>query len=246
MDEQHGTPAGSEPDNASEHVSALCEAVSGQPCDGPGRARLAARAAPLLSPSPHSVFEDVQGLMVASVISSLGLAMFGANGLMTGGTAGMAFLLHYATGIRFGLAFFLINLPFYVFALRKMGWVFTLKTFISVTLLGVLVDLMPHFIVFRSVEPLYSSIAGGVLLGIGILAFIRHRSSLGGVNILAIWLQQAHGMRAGRIQMLLDVLILAGAFFVLPLDRVAYSILGAVVLGTVLALNHKPGRYMGF
>lgn len=31
----------------------------------------------------------------------------------------------------------------------------------------------------------------------------------------------------------------------LPLERVGLSVLGAVALNLIIALNHKPGRYMG-
>jgi len=193
----------------------------------------------------HSLFDDAQGILIGALLSAFGLAMFGTSGLMTGGTAGLALLLHYATGLRFGWAFVLINLPFFLFAIRRLGWAFTIKTFISVGLLAGLVELMPRLVQLRVTDPLVSAVAGGVLLGMGVLVFIRHRSSLGGVNILAIWLQEAHGIRAGKAQILIDVAILACSFFLLSPSKMLYSILGAVVLGLVLALNHKPGRYLG-
>jgi hypothetical protein len=35
------------------------------------------------------------------------------------------------------------------------------------------------------------------------------------------------------------------AFFVVTPERVLQSVLGALALGAFLALNHKPGRYLG-
>lgn len=193
----------------------------------------------------HSLLDDVQGFLMGGVFCSLGVALFGVNGLMIGGTAGLAFLLHYATGIGVGLVFFLVNLPFFGLAIRRMGWVFTLKSFLSVSLFSLLVDLTPRFIEFSSVKPLYSALVGGLLLGMGVLAFVRHGSSLGGINILAVYLQKSRGLRAGTIQMGVDVALSIAALFVLEPMQVLYSALGALVLGAVLALNHKPGRYMG-
>lgn len=197
------------------------------------------------SRQPHSWFDDAQGFLIGTVLSSLGVALFSAGGLMTSGTAGIAFLLHYLTGWGVGLMFFLINLPFFALAFWRMGWVFAAKSLTSVALLGLMVDLQPHVIQFGYIEPIYAAIAGGLLLGMGVLAFVRHGSSLGGINILAVYLQQTRGIRAGKLQMVIDVLITIAAFLVLPMDRVLYSILGAVLLGAVLAINHKPGRYMG-
>jgi uncharacterized membrane-anchored protein YitT (DUF2179 family) len=193
----------------------------------------------------HTWLDDVQGFLAGTVLTSLGMALINAGGLMTSGTAGIAFLLHYLTGWGVGLMFFLVNLPFFALALRRMGWVFTLKSLVSVSLLSVMVDLLPHLLSLDYIQPIYAAAAGGVLVGIGILAFIRHGSSVGGVSILAVYLQQTRGIRAGKLQMVFDVSITIAALMVLEPTQVLYSILGAVVLGTILAINHKPGRYMG-
>jgi len=42
-----------------------------------------------------------------------------------------------------------------------------------------------------------------------------------------------------------DILILLAALFVLNYEQVLLSMLGAVVLNLVIALNHRPGRYLG-
>src|SRR3989475_4336324 len=56
------------------------------------------------------------------------MMMFAQAGLLTGSTAGLAFVLHYATGWPFGLVFFAINIPFYWFAWTRVGRTFTVKT----------------------------------------------------------------------------------------------------------------------
>ena len=56
---------------------------------------------------------------------------------------------------------------------------------------------------------------------------------------------RARGWRAGRVQLGIDLSVLAVAATVLPADRAAYSVLGALVMGLFLAINHKPGRYAG-
>ncbi len=45
--------------------------------------------------------------------------------------------------------------------------------------------------------------------------------------------------------MAVDLAILAAACFVIPFDRLALSVLGAVVVNMTLAINHRPGRYLG-
>ena len=176
---------------------------------------------------------------------SIGVTLFGEAGLLTGGTAGLAFLLHYATGIGFGKIFFVLNLPFYWLALRKLGREFTLKTFVAVLLLSLLTELQSQFLQFARIEPLYAAIAGGLITGTGFLALFRHRCSLGGVGIAALYLQDRYGWRAGKVQMAVDCCIVLLALWTVEPLRVAWSIVGAVALNLVLAMNHRPGRYMG-
>jgi uncharacterized membrane-anchored protein YitT (DUF2179 family) len=86
---------------------------------------------------------------------------------------------------------------------------------------------------------------GGFLIGAGLLMLFRHHASLGGLNILVLWLQERRGWRAGKVQMAIDCLIVVAAFAIVEPGRVALSVLGAIALNLVVAVNHKPGRYLG-
>jgi uncharacterized membrane-anchored protein YitT (DUF2179 family) len=192
----------------------------------------------------HRPHEDIQALITGTLFVALGVVMFGRTGLLTGGTAGIAFLIHYATGWNFGLVFFAINLPFYGLAYQRMGRAFTLKTFASVALLAAISNLLPQWITLEAIHPVFASIAGGLLMGTGMLILFRHRASLGGFNVLVLYLQERFGWRAGLIQMVLDCSIVACAFALTDWWHIALSVLGAVVLNQTLAINHRTGRYV--
>jgi uncharacterized membrane-anchored protein YitT (DUF2179 family) len=194
--------------------------------------------------APHSLFEDALAILTGTLFVSLGVAMFNQTGLITGGTAGLSFLIHYSTGISFGLVFFVINLPFYWLAWRRMGWRFTLKTFCSVALVSVMSSLHPKLLQLSALTPFYVSVIGGMLMGVGFVVLFRHQASLGGINILVLYLQDKYGMRAGKLQMGMDVLIVLLSLFVVSPMALLASILGAVMLNLAIALNHRPGRYM--
>ncbi len=194
---------------------------------------------------PHRPHEDVMAMLVSTLFVALGVTLYTKALLLTGSTAGLAFLLQYATGWRFGVWFFAINLPFYYLAIKRMGWSFTLRTFAAIVLVSVFSELTGRWIVIDSLHPLYASLMGGSLIGIGMLILFRHRTSLGGINILALFLQDRYGLRAGYVQLGIDGLIMLAALLVLPMERVGLSVLGAVALNLIIALNHKPGRYMG-
>lgn len=196
-------------------------------------------------PQKHTRAEDALAVASGTLLISVGIAFFTTAGLLTGGTAGLAFLLHYATGIGFGPLFFALNLPFYWLAWRKMGVAFTVKTFIAVALLSALTTLQSQLLAFGSLQPVYAALVGGLITGTGFLILFRHKCSLGGIGVLALWLQDRFGWRAGKVQMGVDCAIVLLALFSIEPMRVLYSILGAVALNIVLAINHRPGRYLG-
>ena len=191
----------------------------------------------------HTPFEDAQAIFTGTLFVSLALILFAQVGLLTGGTAGAAFVLHYATGVSLGKLFFLINLPFYWFAWTRMGREFTLKTFVSIALLSVMTEFSPKLFAIDRIHPAYAAILGGALLGSGCLFLARHRASLGGATIVSLYLQKAKGWRAGKVQMAMDCAIVLLALTVVDPERVAYSVLAAVVMNLFIAVNHKPGRY---
>ena len=197
-----------------------------------------------MPPSRHKPHEDIQALLTGTLFVALGVVMFRHTGLITGGTAGLAFLLHYATGWNFSLVFFAINLPFYGLAFQRMGWVFTLKTFAAVALLAVFVQWVPQGITFAALSTGFAAVTGGLLMGAGMLMLFRHRASLGGFNVLVLYLQERFGWRAGHVQMAFDCAIVLAAMAVVDWTQILWSVLGAVVLNMTLAINHRPGRYM--
>lgn len=197
-------------------------------------------------PNKHSVFEDLQAIVTGTLAVAVGLLLLKEAGLLTGGTTGLAILIHYSTGVNLGPILFLVNLPFFLLAVKQMGWPFTIKTLLSVAWVSLQIECIPLLLDIQSVEPWFASVGGGLLIGIGLLIVFRHQASLGGFNILVLYLQNRYGLRAGKLQMVMDsFIVIAGSWLVSPL-LLAISILGAVVLNVVLTVNHKPGRYTGF
>jgi uncharacterized membrane-anchored protein YitT (DUF2179 family) len=196
------------------------------------------------APLTHSLLEDVLALLTGTLLCALGLQFLGQSGLITGQTAGAAMVISYASGWAFGLVFFLINLPFYWLGYRRIGLAFTLKSFASVGLLAGLSALLPRYMDVTSVHPLVAAVLFGVTSGVGLLILFRHGSSLGGVGIVAVMLQDSTGLRAGWLQMGFDVVLFALALLWLPADRVLWSLPGVAVLNLVIAVNHRRDRYI--
>lgn len=192
----------------------------------------------------HTPLEDLQGLSIGIFLCGLGLHLLTHLGLITGQTAGVAVIVAYLTGWSFGPVFFVINLPFYLLAYRRLGLAFTLKSLASVTLLSLVTEALPHGLSFGAVDPALGAITFGALVGMGLLAMFRHNGSLGGMGVVALIVQDRTGFRAGHLQLAFDALIFAVAIFLFPPGVVLYSLLGAVVLNLVIAFNHRRDRYI--
>ncbi|WP_028022198.1 YitT family protein [Enterovibrio calviensis] len=191
----------------------------------------------------HNLRENLLALLLGSALVSLGVIFFNQVGLLTGGTAGLAIFVTKVSDFTFGQVFFALNLPFYILSVMRMGWRFTLNTFVAVTLVSIAVDHLHHVIQITHIAPLYAALIGGGLIGMGMLVIFRHKMSLGGFNILAFYLQERFGIRAGKVQMAFDCAIVVMSLFIVDITLIVLSILGAITTNLILAMNHKPGRY---
>ena len=197
------------------------------------------------TPPRHSAVEDVLGILTGTLIASFGLFLLTSSAAVTGGTAGLALLVSYAGTVPFGVLFFAVNIPFFALAVWKKGWNFTLRTVLAVALVSLFSALHPLALNIDTLNPVYGVLLGNLVIGVGLLVLFRHRSSLGGFNILALVLQEKLGWRAGYVQMALDVTVVLAALLAVSPWVVLLSAAGAVVLNLTLALNHRPGRYLG-
>jgi len=208
-------------------------------------------SAPENAAVPHSLFDDLVAVLAGTLLISFGLALYKQVGILTGGTAGMSFLLHYASGRPFGAIFFVLNLPFYVLSLRRMGWNFTLRTFAGVALIALFSELHARLLLtdtgnaLATLNPFYVAVIGGLIMGVGFIALFRHRTSLGGVNIVALYLQDRYGLRAGWVLMGVDLCIVLCALLLVSPEKAAASVVGVVTINLLIAMNHRPGRYTG-
>jgi uncharacterized membrane-anchored protein YitT (DUF2179 family) len=191
----------------------------------------------------HSQKEDAIAILTGTFLFAQGIFFLHSAHLITGGTAGVALLLSQLLPFSFGMLYFMVNAPFYIMAWRRFGFRFAIYSAISGILVSIMADYLPTLITLDAINDGYSAIGGGLLMGIGMLILFRHRSSLGGFNVLCLYVQDKVGISIGKTQIVLDCLIIATSFFFVPLPSVLFSILSAAMLNIVLGMNHKPTRY---
>lgn len=192
----------------------------------------------------HKTWEDALAFLVGTASCALAVQFLTHLDLITGQTAGLGVLLSYVLPYDFGTVFFVVNLPFYVLGYLRLGLRFTVKSFIAVALMSGMTKLFPSLVEFGHVNPAFGAAMAGVLAGTGLLVLFRHGASLGGVGVLGLWLQERAGIQAGVVQLGFDAVLFLCALFVLPLEMVGWSLLGAVITNLIIALNHRQDRYV--
>lgn len=198
----------------------------------------------IIPPKKHTLAEDAQGIAYGSFVAAVSVILLTHLGFVTGQTAGLAILISYATGWGFGPVFFIINLPFYWLGWKRFGPAFVAKSFAAVALLSVLAMWLPQYLQFGEVSPVVGALLVGCLTGSALLALFRHGSSLGGIGIVGLYIQDATGFRAGWVQLIFDAVLFLVALTLRDPLTVAYSFLGALVLNLVIAVNHRRDRYI--
>jgi len=191
----------------------------------------------------HTLWENVQGISTGVFMTALGLVMLTSAGLFIGQAAGLALIISKLTETPFGIWFFVVNTPFFLFGVRRLGWDFALRSILAIAGISILATIIPQYMIFESLHPLLGAVANGTLAGIGILAALRHGAGLGGVSVAAAAVQEWTGFRAGYFLYATDAIIFGIAAFLYDLDILLYSLLGAAILNGLIAVNHRSDWY---
>jgi uncharacterized membrane-anchored protein YitT (DUF2179 family) len=200
------------------------------------------------APARHTLLEDIYAILTGCGLAVLGLIWLKAAGLVTGGVAGLALLLSYMVPLPAGVLFALLNIPFFLVARRSMGRSAMIRSIVANLLISGLAIAAPYAFRFEDVNGPFAALAGGTVIGVGLLLLARHQVGVGGLGIIALALQKSRGWNPGRTQLIGDALILAAAVPVIGMGptQAALSVLSSAAVAGVLIVFHRPGRYTGY
>jgi len=192
----------------------------------------------------HKWHEDLFAFLVGAAMCALAVQFLSFAGLITGQTAGLGVLLSYVSDLSFGVWFFILNLPFYVFGWLRLGPRFTIKSFIAVAMVSAYAELLETYLVLEELPNWLAALLAGACSGLGLMIVFRHGASLGGIGVLALYLQDKTGWQAGWTQLGFDACLFLATIFILPIDLVFWSLIGAVATNIIIGLNHRKDRYV--
>lgn len=160
--------------------------------------------------------------------------------ILDGGVVGVSMIIHnfikkltWGGKIPLGALTLVLNVPFLLVGLKKMGKRFVLKSAFSMAVFSLCLSVFAPMV--NATDDYILGISfGGVLLGIGVGLVIRFGGCLDGTETVAVLLNRKYGLPVGRVVLIINVLIYSAAGFLYGPERAMYSLLTYFVTSKIL------------
>ena len=194
----------------------------------------------IIAKSFKAVLYNLCLISVGSVIFVIGMnSILIPRGLLSAGVTGIALIFHYLfPKLNIGLAYFFLNMP-----LMLLGFFSVSRRFFLYTLYGMcFFSVAATFIKPPAVaieDPILAALFAGIICGAGVGVILRSIGSTGGIDILAVYVNQKFGFRPGSVSFVFNSMVLLfGAYFFgleIALYTLIYVFTSSRVLDAVLS-----------
>lgn len=165
-------------------------------------------------------------LTVAGMVNAFGITVFLMPvNLYDSGISGTSILLDQITPEHLSLSLLLLilNVPLFLFGLKKQGWQFTGYALYTVCIYSVaawlITDVLPIDVSLASplagTDLLLCALFGGVISGIGSGIAIRYGGAMDGIEVMAVIFAKRLGVTVGTFVMVYNVLLYVVCGFIL-------------------------------
>lgn len=185
----------------------------------------------------------VKGFFVDTFIFVIGGCLYSVavncflskNNILNGGFTGIATIINYLFDLPIGTVIFIMNIPLFLIAFKKLGAKFILRTIWATFISSTLIDLGVVLPVYNN-DLLLSSLFGGALVGVSLgIIFIRNATT-GGVDIIAKLVQLKNPqISIGRSILAFDaVIVILGGIVYRNFESMLYASVVIFVSSQVL------------
>ena len=172
-----------------------------------------------------SEVKDYLGITLALILYSFGCTFFlMPYEIVTGGVAGIAAIVYYATGFPNSYTYFLINAALLGMALKILGVKFLMKTIFATLMLSFLLWFMKDIApvdengqmvkILGEGQDFMSLIIGCLMTGSALGLTFLFNGSTGGTDIIAASINKYRDISLGTILIFVDFLIIGSCLFV--------------------------------
>lgn len=172
-----------------------------------------------------SEVKDYLGITLALILYSFGFTFFlMPYEIVTGGVAGIAAIVYYATGFPNSYTYFLINAALLGMALKILGVKFLMKTIFATLMLSFLLWFMKDIApvdengqmvkILGEGQDFMSLMIGCLMTGSALGLTFLFNGSTGGTDIIAASINKYRDISLGTILIFVDFLIIGSCLFV--------------------------------
>lgn len=184
-----------------------------------------------------SVKQSIKDYILISVgvaFAVAGLNLFLVPGkIAAGGISGIATILYHLFNVPLGISIVALNIPLFVFGLKRLGKTFAIRTVYALLLYSALAEIIP--IPDDGYDPFLLCIYGGVLVGIGIGLVVRYGATTGGTDMAAKLLNERFKhISLGAFVFGIDFFIIAAAGVVFDLEVAMYAVISLFITTKVI------------
>lgn len=175
-------------------------------------------------------------IILGNLLCSLAVnAFFIPSRLLSGGVGGVAIMIQYLTGIPTGISVFVINIPIFLVGARMVDRDFAIYGFISMFVYSILLTLTNGIGNYVPVDDvILRAIFGGILNGTGMGLMFRHRTSQGGLDIIAAIIKRKYNLNIGSSLMMINTVIISIASILFGLSSAMYTLIAMYIAYQVL------------
>jgi uncharacterized membrane-anchored protein YitT (DUF2179 family) len=196
----------------------------------------------------HGEIKNILSILAGSLLLAFGVVLFFVgNGITTGGSPGMALLLHHVTGYSIGSMMLLFNILLLLLGIKYLGKRFALRTVLAIVLSAFFIDLFTQNFPLESIthEMLLAVLFGGVLIGFGVGFILRGNASAGGSTVIAKIVAAHTEIRPSQVILFVDAVIIVSSVFVfVDLENALWSMLSIYVTAKAIdvVLSGRPTK----
>ncbi|MGI6065835.1 MAG: YitT family protein [Bacillota bacterium] len=193
----------------------------------------------------RTLFRDLLGVTVGSLITALGLTAFLIpNKIAAGGVSGLATILFYVFGFPVGVTMFIINLPLLLLCIKELGMHFGIKSLYGTFVISLFIDFIAVYITEPwTRDPLLASIYGGVVTGLGLGIVFRSQGTTGGTDLAAALINKFFKVSLGFSLLFIDGVVIVLAGIVFNLESALYALVAVYVTSRMIDLVQEGVAY---
>ena len=183
--------------------------------------------------SMKEIFSYVM-LIVGAMIAAFSIEEFLVPcTILDGGIVGISIMINNLTRIPLGALTLVLNLPFLIAGMRKLGKKFIAKSAVAMVTFSGSLEIFASLMVMTE-DYLLAVCFGGVFLGIGVGLVIRSGGCLDGTETVAIFLNRRFNLPVGQTVLFINIVIYTTAGFLFGFDRAMYSLLTYFITSKVI------------